>query len=844
MRLRQLLKIVGILPLLAASAGAQVMVTTPANAGPGSLREAIGTAAVGDKILFAAPMTINLTSPIVVGVDNLIIEACYPSVTLNASALFPGLEFSAVTGCEVRGLRMEGFSPALGFRNGSSGNKVGGTNPCHKMELHNGGLGIALSDSGTILNEFLNVEVRHNLYEGIYLRNGASQNRFGDGSLPGAVCSHDNGLNGVLLEYISGVVGSVSQNEFLGCLIGTDITGYVGSGNALSGVTLRGFGVTNNLFSGCVLSGNLVNGLSVDGGASLNTVKSCLVGVDVAGLVAVPNDVGVDILNGFQNSISVDNVISGNLGHGIRLRSSSSYQNNISENKLGPDVTGSALGNGEAGIALLDGAWENEVFKNHISSNGMDGVFFEGNDPHHNLIIENLVGTDSAGGVAMPNGRHGVMLQSVATENQFVGNVISGNTSYGVVVGFSSDRNSFKSNTIGLDIARVNSVQNNLSGMIIFASETEVGGATLNEGNCISGNGAWGVILRGDALSNAVLNRFSANMVGMPGLGNGFGGFKLMGYVFDTVIGAHVGSTSTSLGNSILENGGPGVLVGLAGGPDPTDGVQILNNSISDNVGDGIELAGLGNAMIPAPLITAATSSYVGGYITVGATPCLVQVFRDSDDEGYELLGEQFVGSAYGTFSIAASLAPGDRVTATQTTHVGGMTPWAETSPFSSVMTAVEVGGPGCFCTAAVAPCGNADPNAGCSNSTGFGASLRAHGSRSVSDDNLTLSAERLPAGVFTMLLASRGAAMIPFGDGLLCVNPGSRIWRLQVANSRPWGATVYGDGLVAKSLLLPPGAAINSGDTWSFQALYRDVAGPCGTGRNLTNSVKIGFTP
>ena len=183
-------------------------------------------------------------------------------------------------------------------------------------------------------------------------------------------------------------------------------------------------------------------------------------------------------------------------------------------------------------------------------------------------------------------------------------------------------------------------------------------------------------------------------------------------------------------------------------------------------------------------------------------------------------------------------------MTATQTAQVGGMTFWAETSPFSSVMTAVEIGGPGCFCTAAVAPCGNADPSAGCANSTGLGASLKAHGSRSVSADDLTLTAERLPAGVFTMLLASRGAAMIPFGDGLLCVNPGSRIWRFQIANSRAWGAAVYGDGLVAKSLLLGPGAAIVSGDTWTFQTLYRDTLGPCGTGRNLTNSVKIGFTP
>ena len=121
---------------------------------------------------------------------------------------------------------------------------------------------------------------------------------------------------------------------------------------------------------------------------------------------------------------------------------------------------------------------------------------------------------------------------------------------------------------------------------------------------------------------------------------------------------------------------------------------------------------------------------------------------------------------------------------------------------------------------------------------------MKAHGSGSVSNDDLTFSAERLPAGVFAMLISSKGGASIPFGDGILCVSPGARIWRRAVTFSELSGATVYGDGLVADSALLPPGALISIGDAWTFQVFYRDSAGPCGTGRNLTNSVKVGFTP
>lgn len=845
MRLSRLLNIVGILPLLALSADAQVLVTNPADAGPGSLREAVATATVGDTILFAGPMTINLTSPIVVGVDGIVIEGCYPDVTLNASGLFPGIELNGVTGCKVRGLVLEGFNPALGLRGGANGNTIGGLNPCDRVEVHLGGMGVALSDPGTDANVFLNVKAHQNLHNGIYLRNGASYNEFGDGSSAGAVNSHNNGMNGVVLEDLTGA--AVLQNQFNGCLIGTDMTGMAGTGNTLSGVVLDGVGVTDNIFRECVISGNGMSGVTIDGGASQNRIQGCLIGVDITGVNALPNVIGVLVLAGSSNWIEARCVISGNQQDGVLIRSSASYQNNILDSLLGPDALANALGNGASGAALLDGTWENKVEGNHISSNFGDGVLLAGNAPHDNYFDANLIGTDQLGVAAMQNYGHGVRIASVANDNYFKRNTMSGNAQCGVaILGQGCDRNVFQGNFVGVDAGLTVAIANGASGFFIRGSRNIVGGATPIEMNYICANTGWGVLVQGIFGSAAAMrNEVIGNTIGMSGLGNARGGVFLDSGAIENFVGGHSPSPLVMPGNNIWWNGGAGVLVeNASSASDPADGNLILTNSISNNAGAGIELAGNGNCLIPAPLITAANSAGVSGYTTVASTPCLVQVFRDSNDEGFEFLGEFLVSSAYGSFSVPASLSAGDRVTATQTADLGCTTIQKETSAFSSVMTALEFGAPTCFCAPVIAPCGNPDSAAGCANSTGLGASLKAHGSGSVSNDNLTFSAERLPAGVFTMLISSKGGASIPFGDGVLCVSPGARIWRRGVTFSELSGATVYGDGLVAGSTLLAPGALISSGDAWTFQVLYRDLAGPCGTGRNLTNSVKVGFTP
>lgn len=138
-------------------------------------------------------------------------------------------------------------------------------------------------------------------------------------------------------------------------------------------------------------------------------------------------------------------------------------------------------------------------------------------------------------------------------------------------------------------------------------------------------------------------------------------------------------------------------------------------------------------------------------------------------------------------------------------------------------------------------PCGNgsaAGEAQGCDNSTGRGALLGAFGTASVASDDFALCAEGLPPGPFTALLAGTAPAGggIPFGDGLRCVD-GTYF----VLDSRPAGAdgnVVYGPGLGAAGGWAP-------GDQRYFQVQYRDpVAGPCGTGFNLSQAVSVLFEP
>jgi hypothetical protein len=130
------------------------------------------------------------------------------------------------------------------------------------------------------------------------------------------------------------------------------------------------------------------------------------------------------------------------------------------------------------------------------------------------------------------------------------------------------------------------------------------------------------------------------------------------------------------------------------------------------------------------------------------------------------------------------------------------------------------------------------------SNSTGVPGRVRAVGSSVVTTNALTLEALDLPLGSFGFFLTSRTQGYIPQpggSQGALCL--GSGIGRYvgpgQIRNSGTSGQ--FELALDLTQTPTPNGlVAVAAGETWNFQAWYRD-ANP-GATSNFTDGVSVQF--
>ena len=139
----------------------------------------------------------------------------------------------------------------------------------------------------------------------------------------------------------------------------------------------------------------------------------------------------------------------------------------------------------------------------------------------------------------------------------------------------------------------------------------------------------------------------------------------------------------------------------------------------------------------------------------------------------------------------------------------------------------------------AACPCGNEAEDGGCANGTGAGGKLSGTGSESVGTDDLAFHgadlAPQQPALLFQGTAALSGGIGTPFGDGLRCA--GGTVTRLQVMNTSIAGTATWTQ--LASSGGWVPGQTLN------FQVWHRNPVGsPCGALFNLTNALRVTFTP
>ena len=139
------------------------------------------------------------------------------------------------------------------------------------------------------------------------------------------------------------------------------------------------------------------------------------------------------------------------------------------------------------------------------------------------------------------------------------------------------------------------------------------------------------------------------------------------------------------------------------------------------------------------------------------------------------------------------------------------------------------------YAFASLCPVGTVYCSPAIPNTTGLPGTIVASGSEVVMENDLTLVADQLPPGQFGYFLTSQtqGFFMPPGSDGFICL--GGDIGRY---NGDVGQGPTFSLQIDLMNMPVNPPQAVAPGDTWNFQAWYRDV----GNTNNFTDAVSITF--
>jgi hypothetical protein len=672
-----------------------IVVTSTADSGPGTLREALERASPGNTITFDPavfppddPATISLTSPLPeLSQGQVTIDASDAGVILGGSQLPREEGINGLTvvsnGNVIRGLQILHFPEnGLTIQGSAQYNTIGGdwavgAGPTGQGNMMSGNdiQGIHIEGAGTdhnlVIGNFIGTDstgtsALGNGFHGVAIVQGAQNNQIG-----GATAGERNIISGNVWDGVFIHESGTMYNAVSGNYIGTNASGTAPIPNENFGVNL-GDNTRNNLVGGDtaaegnVISGNGAGGVNVAGsGVRDNTIRGNLIGVDVYGNQPLPNFFGVIIGDGASYTSVQGNVVSGNYD-GVTIADAGTTSNTISGNFIGTNATGDAtVGNEVDGVWIGVGAQYNVIGgstpeeRNIISGNGNNGAVIDSSA--HNTVSGNYIGTDATGTVALGNGNIGVVLAWGAQHNLIGGstpeerNIISGNGNDGVTIGNRDTMsNTISGNYIGTDVTGTQAIGNAGIGVRINdgAQHNVVGGTTPGERNLISGNGRNGVnIEHSETMWNVVTGSYiGTDFTGTMALGNVGHGVHVDNGAGPNIIGP---------GNIIAYNGESGVSV-LG---DDTLGNTITGNSIYGNGGLGVQIWEGGNAELSAPTII-----YVSTRTIRGTAPpnSRVEIFFDEKEQGRIFAGST-VADEEGNFvySVPVGIFAGPNVTAT-----------------------------------------------------------------------------------------------------------------------------------------------------------------------------------
>ncbi len=266
-----------------------------------------------------------------------------------------------------------------------------------------------------------------------------------------------------------------------------------------------------------------------------NTIVGNYIGTDVTGTTALPNAWGINMKtadNIVGGASPTDrNVVSGNTNHGVYIKTATAIGNVVQGNYIGTNSAGDgAVPNSLHGVTV-EGAPGTEILDNLISGNNGHGVYLTGLDTTGTYVLRNTIGANEATTARLDNVSDGIRLEGDSSGSVIGGigdgNVISGNTQHGVNAK-SSSNNTIQANWIGTNATGSLDLGNGMSGFssdALGSSSNLIGGSVPGEGNTIAFNGE-GVTLP-SGVDNSILGNdvYSNDTLGIDLVGGTEDGF-------------------------------------------------------------------------------------------------------------------------------------------------------------------------------------------------------------------------------------------------------------------------------------------------------------------------------
>jgi parallel beta-helix repeat protein len=424
--------------------------------------------------------------------------------------------------------------------------------------------------------------------------------------------------------------------------------------------------------------------------------------------------------------------VGGASGNGVTLEGSSIT---LADNYIGLGMSGTALGNGGAGVYLTPTSTDNTigsnpdaasgVVSNVISGNEGSGIVLDGSSG--NTLVDNYVGTDPTGTVAIANGGNGIWLTNGASGNTIggtaytdtttgavndptgdkntttpvfvvppLGNLVSGNSSNGILIDDNSQNNVMSGNFVGTTATGNAALGNVLDGIAINGADNNaLIGCTFVENpfvyyNVVSGNGGNGLHITDSNDITVQANFFGVGANNATMIGNALNGILVDGSSTDVQVGGVIplGNVSAGNGQNGIEvagtasgfttfntfgglyafggaapNGNDGLLITATGG-DQT----VRTNVFSGNAKNGIEIGGNASGVTVDPDIVgldtagmAALPNQNNGLVidgtahanTIGGTLDSVipeNLFSGNDGYGIALLGQASDNTVFNSY--------------------------------------------------------------------------------------------------------------------------------------------------------------------------------------------------